>query len=329
MTTIDHGTPTIKNQITAWLAQHLTMPLARHMFQTYGDAAPRETTFALAYDTEPDARDDHIQLADQYVTIFEDRPIQMYKEIPYPIAGGKISGLDHNHFVLSVLIDIGTRFFLTGNPLMHSIGKRAFDTAWAHYDSYMKQKNSYLALKAPKPFGHSGRTRIAACALRSHVDLGRAAAKFGVLGHAAFFSTMVDKTLDAIEGAWPMTDAPDGPDGDHANYEHFSVFEVGALQNQLEWLAGGPCTEQQRSRALALSAKIAVILVDALILSETGNVIGIPYDISHPFDPAALVHPSNGVEPWAYFGLPITGKWFVAEKNIKQSIAFKKKFFGV
>ncbi|MBK6942501.1 MAG: hypothetical protein IPH13_20185 [Planctomycetes bacterium] len=95
----------MNSPITDFWSTHLSMPLGRHMTQTFAaDIAPGDTFLMLAARAGED-RAKLRELAGKYVTYNEQRPDKMYSEAVLP-DGSKIGGYDHGHFGFSVLSEI-------------------------------------------------------------------------------------------------------------------------------------------------------------------------------------------------------------------------------
>lgn len=156
------------NPVADFWAAHLSMPLGRHMTQTYAaDIAPGPTYLRIAWDRGED-KDLLRQLAGKYVLFNEQRPDTMYSEATLP-DGSKIGGYDHGHFGFSVLSEIVQIW------RDDEIAIRAWNLMLKHGALYFLQKNSYLAL-ANNTYGQTGRCRIAGMCLRFLDDMRDAAA---------------------------------------------------------------------------------------------------------------------------------------------------------
>ncbi len=304
--------------ITDFWSSHLSMPLGRHMTQTFAaDIAPGDTFLLLA----GDAGDDRAKLrliADLYVTYNADRPDKMYSEKILP-DGTKIGGYDHGHFGFSVLSEI---IQLWPDD---EIAERAWALMVKHGMLYYTEKNSYLALKS-KSYGQTGRCRISAMCVRFLCDVYEAAnVRFD--GHAASLAfNLLSSHLNNIAGQ----DMADGPQGDGLLLPHWRCFQVGILMAALE-------------RAKHVTGIDTTPLVDRFRpIVEAGvcrNAEGKPngsfwYDVPHPITtpepwtslPGWKLGNGNGVELWIYRYLPPDAQAVIRAANPKLPSAVAVKY---
>lgn len=280
---------TVSNPVADFWAAHLSMPLGRHMTQTYAaDIAPGPTYLRIAWDRGED-KDLLRQLAGKYVLFNEQRPDNMYEEKTLP-DGSKIGGYDHGHFGFSVLSEIVQLW--PGDAL----AKRAWNLMIKHGVAYAKQPNSYLTL-ASKTCGQTGRCRIAGMCVRYLSDVRRAAEALGETAYALLALALLNAHINNIISQ-PMND---GPQGDGLMMPHWRAFQVAIFAS-----------------AMTDAGYINIPpFKTAIEASVSRDKSGVPtgafwYDVPEPITtpqpwtnlPGWKLGNGNGVELWLYRYLP-------------------------
>ncbi len=299
------------NPVADFWAAHLSMPLGRHMTQTYAsDIAPGPTYLRIAWDRGED-KDLLRQLAGKYVLFNEQRPDNMYEEKTLP-DGSKIGGYDHGHFGFSVLSEIVQLW-----P-SDALAKRAWNLMIKHGVAYAKQPNSYLTL-ASKTYGQTGRCRISAMCIRYLSDVRRAAEALGEAAYALVARGLHQAHISNVVSQ-PMHD---GPQGDGLKSNHWRAFQVGIF-----------------AAALSDSGYINIPPFEAAIKASVArDPDGTPtssfyYDVPEPITtpqpwtnlPGWKLGNGNGVELWLYRYLPADAKAVIEAANTKLPLAVRAKF---
>lgn len=304
--------------ITDFWSNHLSMPLGRHMTQTFAaDVAPGDTFLVLAARAGED-RDKLRELAEAYVTYNEQRPDKMYSEAILP-DGSKIGGYDHGHFGFSVFSEI----------IQLWPDDEIADRAWAHMTKhgrlYYQEKNSYLALKS-KSYGQTGRCRISGMIVRYLCDVYEAAHVRKDFALAGTVFALLTSHIQNIAGQ----DMRDGPQGDGLTIPHWRAFQVAILMAALE-------------HAKVAAAIDTTPLVDRyrpiVEASVSRNTEGKPngsfwYDVPEPITtpqpwtdlPGWKLGNGNGVELWLYRYLPPDAQAAIRAANPKLPLAVALKY---
>lgn len=305
----------MNSPITDFWSTHLSMPLGRHMTQTFAaDIAPGDTFLCLAWDAGEDIAKLR-ELAGKYVAFNEQRPDKMYSEAVLP-DGSKIGGYDHGHFGFSVLSEI---IQLWPDD---EVAERAWALMVKHGMLYYTEKNSYLALKS-KSYGQTGRCRISAMCVRFLCDVYEAACVRGDTNVAYHARSMIVSHLANIAGQ----EMCDGPQGDGLTLPHWRCFQVGILMAALE-------------RAKKVIGIDTTPLVDRFRpIVEAGvrrNTEGKPngsfwYDVPVDLKPSTelpgwKLGNGNGVELWIYRYLPPDAQAVIRAANPKLPSAVALKY---
>lgn len=301
----------MSNPVADFWAAHLSMPLGRHMTQTYAaDIAPGPTYLRIAWDRGED-KDLLRQLAGKYVLFNEQRPDTMYSEATLP-DGSKIGGYDHGHFGFSVLSEIVQLW--PGDAL----AKRAWNLMIKHGVAYAKQPNSYLTL-ANKTSGQTGRCRISAMCIRYLSDVRRAAEALGETAYALVARGLHQAHISNVVSQ-PMHD---GPQGDGLKSVHWRAFQVAILAHALDRMDDESTDD----------------FVQIIRASVSRNAEGKPngtfyYDVPEPITtpqpwtnlPGWKLGNGNGVELWLYRYLPADAQAVIEAANTKLPVAVRLKF---
>lgn len=309
-------------KFTEWFDSHTTAMLGRQMTQTFHDAAPGKTTFADAWDTEPD-HNKLAMLADRYVSINELRPLKMYAEITLqadtPVAdktlpaGTKIGGFDHGHFVMSVLSDIKQR-------VGGSVGQRAWSLIAAHSVAYFTQHNSWLSL-ADKDYGTTGRCRIAGMILRTLCDIYEAEPEsaYGFQARAYALAHITNIGTQQMR---------DDAQGDGLKMPHWRAFQVALLMAALE-----RCRLIFGVDTTPLVEKFRAVVCASVLRTNDGKPQAFYYDVPEPLVPEPWTSlpgyklgSGNGVEPWLFKYLPADAHGVILSVNKNLHPAVKAKF---
>ena len=313
---------------------YLTAPLGKQMTQTVWDWAPKQSTFAAAWEKESAAavnRDWLIKLADRYVTLNEFRPAKFYSEAVM-VKGTKVAdtyielllpkdlkmgGFDHGHFVMTTLLDIYAAFrnVYVGNAM--EVSQRALALALSSCVKYWEQPNSYLGLKTDKLPAY-GKTRVKAMCIRALTDV---ASALGGSANGDRADSLLVKHLFDTAGR----DMCDEAQGDGMPARHWRSWQVALLIAALENVKAkrGIDTEP-------LTARFRPIVLASVVRDTNGKPTGLFYqDVHEDFVSNPVGHnPSNGdgVELHMYRYLPADAQAVIEAANAKLPVAVRLKF---
>ena len=302
----------MNNPVADFWSAHPSMPLGRHMTQTYAaDIAPGPTYLRIAWDRGED-KDLLRQLAGKYVLFNEQRPDTMYSEATLP-DGSKIGGYDHGHFGFSVMSEIIQIWPGT------DIADRAWNLMLKHGALYFLQKNSYLAL-GNNTYGQTGRCRIAGMCLRFLDDVREAAIALGNDPIRKLATDLWFKHRNNIVITQKMND---GPQGDGLTIPHWRAFQVAILAHALD----------------RMDDESTADFVQIIRASVSRNAEGKPnssfyYDVPEPITtpqpwtnlPGWKLGNGNGVELWLYRYLTADAQAVIEAANTKLPVAVRLKF---
>lgn len=312
------GTP-----LTDWVEEHLTADLCRHMTQTFWDAAPRETTFEMAWTLEPGGRGRLRVAAENYCKIAARRPLNDSEvtlatdsKVPGFPAGTKISGFDAGHFVMSILSAIVRCL----GP-HDSTAKRAYSLLVAQVDAYLYAPNSWLNL-ASKSYGTTGRMRIAGMCIRALCDLMEAAYSMGENDRGERCRVLIERHIVNVA----MQNMNDDAQGDGLTIPHWRGFQVAIGMAALE-----RAKRVMKFDTTPLVDRFLPVIAAHVRQDTSGIAIGFWYDVPEPLGvpgpwPGEKPTDGNGVELWMYTYMPNDARDLIELRNPHLPYAVRAKF---